>query len=53
MNITVQIPTALRRLTAGHFSADTNAAAGRWRYSITGSSNGVRLAADVTIDVGR
>jgi hypothetical protein len=42
----------LRRLTAGHFSADTNAAAGRWRYSITGSANGVRVAADVTIDVG-
>jgi hypothetical protein len=42
----------LRRLTPGHFSADTNAAAGRWRYSITGSANGVRVAADVTIDVG-
>ena len=42
----------LRRLTAGHFSADTNAAAGRWRYSITGAANGVRVAADVTIDVG-
>ena len=42
----------LRRLTAGHFSADTNAAAGRWRYSVTGSANGVRVAADVTIDVG-
>jgi hypothetical protein len=44
-------PLELRRLTAGHFSADTSATAGAWRYSITGSANGVRVAADVTIDV--
>jgi copper transport protein len=42
----------LRKLTPGHFSAETDAGTGRWRYSITGSANGVRVAADVTIDVG-
>jgi copper transport protein len=44
-------PLELEKLTAGHFSASTNPVAGRWHYAITGSANGVQVAAEVTIDV--
>jgi copper transport protein len=42
----------INRLTPGHFSASTNPVAGRWRYALAGSANGVPVAAEVAIDVG-
>jgi nitrogen fixation protein FixH len=41
----------LRELSPGHFAATTNVTKGTWRYSLTAVANGVRVAADVSIDV--
>jgi hypothetical protein len=45
------VPLQLEKLSAGHFSASTNPAGGRWRYEVNGSANGVQVGAEVTIPV--
>ena len=44
-------PLDLRELSPGHFAATTGATKGTWRYSLAAVANGVRVAADVSIDV--
>jgi copper transport protein len=41
----------MRELSPGHFAATVDVTEGEWLYSLTAVANGVRVAADVSIDV--